>query len=100
MLYLLENKAGSTGILFPKHIVDFKETCLNYLDILVWFEVTTGTTFRHGAFLIPVVRNDAATDVHFGDLSAHGDTDKDRILPVAKSTGFPCNEGESEIRIV
>ena len=48
--------------------------------ILVQFEVSARAPFRHGTFLIPVLRGDASAEVHFRDLTAYGNADKNRIL--------------------
>ena len=83
-----------------EHIVYFEETGFDNLDILVQFKVATGAAFRHGALLVPVLRDDTATDIHFRYLPAHGYADEDWILAVAEGAGFPCYERQGEIRIM
>ena len=78
----------------------FPEAGFDNLDILVQFEVSARASFRHGALLVPVFRDDTATDVHFRYLPADGYADKDWILAVAEGAGFPCYERQGEIRIM
>ena len=83
-----------------EHIVDFEEAGFDNLDVLVQFEVTARAAFRHGALLVPVLRDDAAAEVHLRNLTADGDTDKDWILAVAEGAGFPCYKRQGKIRIM